>query len=281
MVKRRMLLTVLPPESESTTRTVSLQSVEVPVPKWRRMLEKEMAERSAFEGLSELEWLKVLRGRGITSANHDTVLSLDWPHFCATATEACGGAKGWCYTFTGLQAGGSHVRKVAMVDALAVEWPGLFAKTVVAEVGRAVASGAIPYPNLRYSGSGELRMQHLEALANISAAGITLWGFTKNIAIARALRSLKISVIFSHDCTTDRAVLSTAVREEIPLAYISSGVDDRPNHPCVVVFPLHRSGRVGEIADVPMLCPKVVHEYLNQVRPAGSCQIVCQRCHAQ
>jgi hypothetical protein len=249
-------------------------------PKWRRKLERELGERARFDGLSVEEWRCLLEGRSVTSSNHDTVLSLDWPHYCAGASEACGGPRGWCYTFTGLLAGKHHISKVAMVDALASLHPALFAEQVVLEVERAVRSGALPYANLRYSGSGELNPGHVRALALVAARGVRLWGFTRNLAVASALRAASIAVIVSYDRSTPSRQLAAARLEGFPLAYSSGGVDDHPPYPSLVVFPLHRSGRVPEVADVLGLCPKVVHEYLHQERPPATCQVECQRCHS-
>lgn len=248
-------------------------------PKWRRMLDRELAQRSNFERLSVDEWRRLLRARSVTSTNHDTVLSLDWPHYCVAASVACGGASGYCYTFTGLLAGNGHIRKVAMVDVLAMRFPELFAETVIAEVDRAVGAGALPYRNLRYSGSGELTIKHINALALVAEGGVHLWGFTKSIEVAKALHEAGIAVIVSYDRSTPRPLIASANKEGLPLAYSSDGVEDIPPSESVVVFPIHRSGRIQEVADVPRLCPKVVHEYLNQERPAGTCQTVCQRCH--
>lgn len=249
------------------------------LPKWRRMLARELRERSRFESLSVGEWRSLLETRSVTSSNHDTVLSLDWPHYCAGASQACGGPRGWCYTFTGLQAGENHVRKVAMVDALATLHPALFAERVVLEVERAVRSGALPYANLRYSGSGELNACHVKGLALVATRGVRLWGFTRNLVVASALRAAEIPVIVSYDRSTVLRHVLAARRKGFPLGYSSEGVDDGPPHPSVVVFPVHRSGRIPEVVDVPELCPKVVHEYLHQERPPAMCQSVCQRCH--
>src|SRR5208283_5819688 len=96
------------------------------IPRWRLRLDKELAFRDEFSGLSEVEWSVLLKTRHVTSSNNDTVLSLDWPHFCANATPACGGPNGWCYTFQGNQAGKLHNRHAAMVDVLARNFPDIF-----------------------------------------------------------------------------------------------------------------------------------------------------------
>jgi hypothetical protein len=248
-------------------------------PKWRRTLEKELAHVSFFEGLTEGEWRQLVRRRRVTSINHDTVLSLDWPHYCAGATMSCGGPKGWCYTFNGHQTNYHHMRKVAMVDVLARTFPRLLAEKVAGEVTRAVANGTLPYPNLRYSGSGEVNVKHIPALELLAQCGIRLWGFSRNIIVARALRDVGASVIFSCDKSTPQPVVAAAMAEGLPLSYSSEGVDDVPQQQSVVVFPIHRSGRVQEVVDLPELCPKVVHEYLHHERPRATCQTVCHRCH--
>jgi hypothetical protein len=166
-----------------------------------------------------------------------------------------------------------------MVDVLASEQPELFAEHVVGEVGKAVSAGKLPDAHLRYSGSGELNVTHMRALALVASAGVRLWGFTRNLPVARALRESGIAVIVSYDRSTPGQQVAAAQREGLPLAYSSLGVDDVPPFESLVVFPLHRSGRVLEVADVAGLCPKVVREYLDQERPVGSCQTVCHRCH--
>ena len=97
-----------------------------PKPRWQQRLGKELAFRSEFENLNEQAWRSLLKNRRVTSSNYDTVLSLDWPHFCANATLACGGPNGWCYTFQGNQAGKLHNRHAAMVDVLARSFPDVF-----------------------------------------------------------------------------------------------------------------------------------------------------------
>jgi len=249
------------------------------IPKWRRLLKKELEARSQFSSLSLNEWRSLLKARSVCSNNHDTVLSLDWPHYCARATEGCGGTRGWCYTFTGPQAGEKHIRKVAMVDALASFQPTLFSEVVVLEVERAVHKGKLPYPNLRYSGSGEVNSTHVEALALVAAQGVRLWGFSRNLSVAKSLRARGIAVILSYDRSTPAQQTDAAREEGFPLAYSSVGVEDTPPFESLVVFPLHRSGRVPEVADVSGLCPKVLNEYLHHERPHATCQTLCQRCH--
>lgn len=256
-----------------------MQSPNTSGPKWQRILRKEMGQRDSFRNLPESEWRNLLKSRRVTSANHDTVLSLDWPHYCVGASDACGGSRGYCYTFTGLLSGDSHIRKVAMVDALATWHPELFAERVVHEVQAAAAKGHLPYPNLRYSGSGEMGRRHVKALRLVAERGVHLWGFTRNISVARDLREAGISVIMSCDHSTDSDWTSAAISEGFKLAYSSRNVDDVPPFKSFMVFPLHRSGRVKEVADVPDLCPKVLYEYLHQERPNATCQAVCRRCH--
>src|SRR5438552_4629288 len=126
------------------------------LPRWRQRLDKELAFRRDFSAMDESAWRELLKTRRVTSSNHDTVLSLDWPHFCAYSTRACGGTEGWCYTFQGNQASKLHNRHAAMVDVLARKFPWLFGESVAGEVHAAVAEGLLPYPNLRYGGSGEV-----------------------------------------------------------------------------------------------------------------------------
>src|SRR5262245_55962925 len=85
------------------------------VNRWRKRLAKELAFRAEFERLDSAAWKSLLATRSVTSTNHDTVLSLDWPHYCAYATVACGGPNGWCYTFQGRQTSQLHNRHAAMV----------------------------------------------------------------------------------------------------------------------------------------------------------------------
>ena len=249
-------------------------------PKWKKMLSRELTAANRFLSWDEATWRSFLRnGRRITSSNHDTVLSLDWPHYCVHATDGCGGDNGWCYTFTGFQSGEAHVNKVGMVDALARRFPALFAERVHKEVTAEVNSGKLDYPNLRYSGSGEVTPHHIDAITKISNLGVHLWGFTRRIDVALKLQRIGAGVLFSVDKTTAPEVVEEVGREGILVAYNSSGVDDAPPEGAFVVFPLHRGGRVREVVDAPALCPKVVHEFFQQRRPEHACQRFCTRCH--
>jgi hypothetical protein len=250
-----------------------------PKARWRLRLEKELAFRRDFENLDENSWRNLLKGRRVTSSNYDTVLSLDWPHFCTNATAACGGPQGWCYTFQGNQAGKLHNRHAAMVDVLARNFPGVFGEYVADEVRTVVREGQIPYPNLRYSGSGELVEAYLPALQEIRNRGVLLWGFTRNLRLAQELRKLGASVIISCDKTSPPGFIEQAVEQRFPLAYSSSGVEDRPPLGTLVTFPVHRVGRVREVVDSPTVCPKVLADFLDDCRPKASCQLICQRCH--
>ena len=167
--------------------------------RWRKRLAKELAFRQEFEHLDQAGWKLLLATRSVTSKNHDTVLSLDWPHYCAFATEACGGPEGWCYTFQGNQASMLHNRHAAMVDALASKHPTIFGEAVAREVGKAVDNGLLPYPNLRFAGSGEVVDAYVPALQEVLRRGIRLWGFTRNIRLARRLREIGAAVIVSCD----------------------------------------------------------------------------------
>jgi hypothetical protein len=248
-------------------------------PRWQRRLTLELAHSREFEGLDELQWEMLLRKRRVTSVNHDTVLALDWPHFCGHATEACGGRAGWCYTFQGNQANRLHNRHVAMVDALARSFPHLFGAAVAREVHEAVHDKRLPYANLRYSGSGEVVEAYIPALRQVCERGVHLWGFTRSVNMANALRELGAGVIFSCDRTTPVADLSTATMQGFPLGYTSADVNDRPPAGTVVTFPVHRVGRVREVVDCSSICPKVLADFLHDCRPPASCQQVCQRCH--
>jgi hypothetical protein len=249
------------------------------LPRWSRRLEKELAFRPEFSHLDEQAWRQLLKNRRVASTNHDTVLSLDWPHFCHHATAACGGIDGWCYTFQGNQAGRLHNRHAAMVDVLARQWPQLFAEVVTAEVFEAVKNGMLPYPNLRYSGSGELVEAYLPALRDLQSRGVHLWGFTRSLDIARALRSFGAGVIVSCDRTSPTDFASVAHSEGFAIGYTSADVNDVPPKGTVVTFPIHRVGRVREVVASDTICPKVVADFLHDSRPKGSCQLVCRRCH--
>lgn len=247
--------------------------------RWARKLKRELELGSKYTSLSEREWQELLAGKRITSLNHDTYLALDWPHYCYGATNACGGANGWCYTFQGHQASRSHESRVALVDALAKYSPLLFAQTVVKEVMEAVAQGHLPYPNLRYSGSGECAEHHLPALSLISKAGIRLWGFTRQLKLAEQISLIGGAAIFSCDKTTDAQLVADAQRLGVPLAYTSSDVTDEPPPGTLVVFPLHRGGRVTEVVEHESICPKVLDDFFLECRPPNSCQMRCTRCH--
>jgi hypothetical protein len=266
-------------QMSSMSSKFSFEIVGQPLPRWRQRLEKELAFRSEFVDLNEGDWQKLLQKRRIASSNHDTVLSLDWPHFCGHATQACGGIEGWCYTFQGNQAGKLHNRHAAMVDVLARAFPTLFAEAVLAEVIEAVEKGLLPYPNIRYSGSGEVTEAYLPALAQTAALGVRLWGFTRNLAVAEALRQMGAAVIISCDRTSGDDFIRRGQEAGFPLAYTSSGVMDHPPQGTVVTFPIHRVGRVREVVDSPSLCPKVLSDFLDDCRPEFACQRFCQRCH--
>ena len=266
-------------QMSSMSSELSFKIVGQPLPRWRQRLEKELAFRSEFVDLNEGDWQKLLQKRRIASSNHDTVLSLDWPHFCGHATQACGGIEGWCYTFQGNQAGKLHNRHAAMVDVLARGFPTLFAKAVLAEVIEAVEKGLLPYPNIRYSGSGEVTEAYLPALAQTAALGVRLWGFTRNLAVAEALRQMGAAVIISCDRTSGDDFIRQGQEAGFPLAYTSSGVMDHPPQGTVVTFPIHRVGRVREVVDSSSLCPKVLSDFLDDCRPEFACQRFCQRCH--
>ena len=252
---------------------------ERPLPRWRKRLQKEMAFRGEFADLDEAQWRDLLKRRRITSKNQDTVLALDWPHYCAQATEACGGVDGWCYTFQGNQTTKRHDRHVVMVDVLARRFPGIFAEKVSEEVKATVTSGGMKYPNLRYSGSGEVATGHIPALEGVADAGVHLWGFTRDLRIAECLRALGAAVIISCDASSSPDMVRRARAAGFSLAYSSAGVWDSPPPGTIVTFPVHKVGRVREVVDASSLCPKVVMDYLEESRPAGSCQLLCSRCH--
>lgn len=245
--------------------------------KWRRRLDLELRHSASFEELTPQQWRLLLRRHRMTCSNFDTVISLDWPHYCYSATTACGGPSGWCYTIQGRHAAASHHRKVALADAAARCIPDVFVERVVDELNEALHRGAISDLNLRYSGSGEMTVHHLPALRALDKQGVRLWGFTRNLVVAVALRTAGIAVIFSCDATTRPADIRRARDSEIPLGYTSTGVDDLPPRGTLVTFPLHRSGRVPEVVDTPSLCPKVVEEYIEGRRRPGLCQS-CRRC---
>ena len=250
-----------------------------PKPRWRQRLEKELAFHPEFDDLDETAWRALLKTRRVASSNNDTVLSLDWPHFCAHATPACGGPQGWCYTFQGNQAGKLHNRHAAMVDVLARNFPALFAEQVTAEVSAAVKAGMLPYPNIRYSGSGEVVEAYVPALRGINERGVRLWGFTRNLRLAHQLREMGAGVIISCDKSSPADFIEQASAAGFPLGYSSNGVHDIPPKGTVVTFPVHRVGRVREVVDSPSVCPKVLADFLDDCRPKASCQLICQRCH--
>ena len=249
------------------------------LPRWRQRLAKELAYRGEFTDLDELGWRELLKSRNVTSSNHDTVLSLDWPHFCSDATKACGGVDGWCYTFQGNQAGKLHNRHAAMVDILARRFPTLFGEAVETEVQSAVNEGRLPYANLRYSGSGEIVEPYLPALEDVVSRKVQLWGFTRNLRIAGRLREIGAAVIVSCDATSPDGFIEEATSQGFALGYTSNGVDDVPPKGTVVTFPIHRVGKVREVVDAMSVCPKVLADFLDDCRPKASCQLYCQRCH--
>ena len=164
---------------------------------------------------------------------------------------------------------------------LARRFPSLFAEKVSQEVDFAVNSGAFKYKNLRYSGSGEVISAHLPALELISAQGVKLWGFTRDLRIAEGLRRIGATVIISCDKSSHPNLTKQSIELNFPLAYTSLGVNDHPPPGTVVTFPLHRIGRVHEVVETPSLCPKVLQDFLHDSRPGGTCQLVCNRCHQQ
>lgn len=248
-------------------------------PRWQLRLAKELAFRSDFEGLDELGWRELLRQRRVTSANHDTVFAIDWPHFCSKSTSSCGGPQGWCYTFQGNQAGAHHNRHAAMVDVLARSYPVLFGEAVASEVNDAVVKELLPYPNIRYSGSGEVVEAYIPALEQVASRGVHLWGFTRDLRVAELLRRIGAGVIVSCDATSATGFVEEATAAGFPLAYSSASVLDLPPPNTIVTFPVHRVGRVREVVDSTSVCPKVLADFLDDCRPEASCQKYCQRCH--
>lgn len=251
-----------------------------PVQKWRIRLEQELAHVEEFDGWDEDRWQQHLKQTKILSNNYDTVVSLDWPHYCGSATEGCGGASGWCYTLSG-QLGGANKRsrRAAMTDSLARSFPHLFADAAYREIRSLVIRGKIPYANLRFSGSGEVHSSHINALQLLKEKGVNLWGFSKNLRICEKLREKKISVIFSCDSTTPIDVLESAIERRLPLAYTSTGIEDYPPQGSIVTFPVHRSGKVKEVVMTDTVCPKIEEEYMMGKRSPAACQLVCTRCH--
>ena len=248
--------------------------------RWRIRLEKELVFQDPLEKLSDEELISLMNALPLTSRNHDTVISLDFPHYCIGATEGCGGENGWCYTFQGPLANQSHHKKVALNDVLAKKFPQLFASKVVKEVNKAKDKGEISYPNLRFSGSGEASKHHVEALGLINSAGVSVWGFSRNIVVANKLRDVGVYVQISCDKTSSSSFITSAIAGGFSLAYTSTAFDDTPPIGTNVVFPLHRSGRVSEVVDTAGLCPKVVEEFFSQQRRPRYCQAFCNRCHS-
>lgn len=248
-------------------------------PKWEVRLARERTAEAEFADWTETQWRKALSVSRVTSANHDTGLALDWPHYCLHATDLCGGPEGWCYTFQGNQAWKNHDRKVVMVDIVARKQRALFAELVTKEVREAVQQGRLAYPNLRYSGSGEMTRAHLPALKLLSSNKIHLWGFTRQLDLVSPLREMEAGVLFSCDRSTPSRAFQRAEELGVGLAYTSSSVDDLPPPNTVVVFPLHRGGRVKEVVDSDGLCPKVLEDFMYDQRSERFCQTKCHRCH--
>jgi hypothetical protein len=249
------------------------------VQKWKARLELEIARGDTFAKMDDDALAALVARSQITSSNFDTVAALDFPHYCVGATEGCGGAKGWCYTFQGRLASSAHHKKVALTDVASMRIPEKLALKVCAEVHELVRVGSLPYPNLRYSGSGEVALHHVDFLGQLASLGVHLWGFSRNLAVARALRARGASVLVSCDRTSSRAFVRKAVTSGFRLAYTSIAVDDIAPPNTLVIFPLHRSGKVREVVNAGELCPKVVEEFFNGERRAGSCQVRCTRCH--
>lgn len=248
-------------------------------PKWIRRLEEELAYRAQFEMLTLRELERELGATPLLSENHDTVVSIDVPHYCGGATPACGGPRGWCYTFFGSSIAAGRARKAALVDVYAERHPNAFADRVVVEVRELVRRGLLRYFNVRFAGSGELRLQHIPALECLAANGIRAWGFTKNAAVYLRLRKSRIACLFSCDATSDREALRSVLSAGGLLAYTSTSARDLPPEGSFVTFPVHVSGRVTEVADHPTLCPKVLEEYFDGTRREAWCQARCLRCH--
>jgi hypothetical protein len=249
------------------------------VPKWKERLRLEIAAQAPLLCLSSGQLADLVRSKRMTSDNHDTVVSLNWPHYCSGATSACGGQSGWCYTFQGHQALSNHHPKVALTDLAAKTIPDVFAEKVAKEIKDLTNKGKLPYPNLRFSGSGETATTHLPALYNLIRHGIHLWGFTRNHKNAAGLKNAGASVIFSCDRTTKPKDLELARSSGLAIAYSSDSVSDRPPTGTIVTFPLHRSGAVKEVTDSPTVCPKVMEEFCFGDRDSGACQWRCNRCH--
>jgi hypothetical protein len=166
-----------------------------------------------------------------------------------------------------------------MVDELARSHPSLFAASVTGEVQNAVAQGILNYPNLRYSGSGEMTRAHLPALKRVAENGIHLWGFTRQLDLVEPIWAIGASALFSCDRSTPTSAMDKARAIGVGLAYTSSHVEDVPPPEAVVVFPLHRGGRVKEVVDSDSLCPKVLEDFMYDQRSERFCQEKCHRCH--
>lgn len=248
--------------------------------KWKQRLRLELGLADEFKGLTADEWRKKLSRRRLVSDNYDTVISLDWPHYCGHATKGCGGPEGWCYTLGG-QIGGNQPRslRAAMTDRLARDYPEVFAEVVYQEILLFTKNDKLAYPNIRFSGSGEVHQAHFSALISLKEKGVHLWGFSRNPKLAIELQDQGISVLFSCDATTPKKTLDFAQENGLKLAYTSLGVKDTPGFHAFVVFPVHRSGRVREIADTRNVCPKISQEFLTGRRKPASCQQACTLCH--
>lgn len=248
--------------------------------KWKIRLGEELSLRESFDGWNSDQWRQKLKTTNLLSDNYDTVVSLDWPHYCGGATKGCGGKDGWCYTLGGQLGGGAkRSKRAAMTDSLARHHPDLFGEIVATEIGKLVSMQEIQYPNLRFSGSGEVHPAHLPAILQVKYRGINLWGFSRNIRMAIALRQHEINVLFSCDATTPANRIAEAQKHGLRLAYTSTGVSDNPPEGTFVTFPLHRSGKVKEIVLSTSVCPKVEQEYLEGKRTPAACQTRCARCH--
>lgn len=247
--------------------------------KWKMRLQRELRFHKEFKSVSFDEMIERISKTRFLSDNYDTVCSLDLPHYCSGATSSCGGEEGWCYTFQGFQSLESHLKKTSFLDFCIKYHLDSVLSKILDEIKVLVDKKLIPYPNLRYSGSGELAAHHIPLLRKLADNGVLVWGFTKNIDIAIELHNIGISVIFSHDKSSDLKKVNRAHLEGIPLAYTSEGVNDSPIFHTAVVFPLHRGGKVKEIVEHESLCPKVVDEFLGEKRKASSCQNYCTRCH--
>jgi hypothetical protein len=251
----------------------------IAIAKWQARQEQELAQAGRFTDMDDAELSDVIARMKITSTNFDTVVSLDFPHYCVGATEGCGGRNGWCYTFQGRLALVAHHRKVALIDVASRRLPEKLAAKVVREVFDLVSSGSLPYPNLRFSGSGEVARHHVPFLEVVVREKVRVWGFSRNLSVARELRRIGASVLVSCDRTSSMKFVASAIASDFQLAYTSVHADDHAPPNTLVVFPLHRSGRVREVVDAAELCPKVVEEFFNGTRSAASCQVRCQRCH--